>query len=114
MPSLFPGMDPFLEHPAYWMDFHSRFINCWCEAIADTLPPHYEASLGERVYLVEHDPESRKLGYPDLAVTQSEAHMPARTSAGKGRIATLEPVTIPLTIVEGPREAYIEIHYQPD
>jgi len=35
MKSPFPGMDPFLEQPAYWPDFHSRFINVWCEAIAD-------------------------------------------------------------------------------
>ena len=65
-------MDPFLEHPAYWLDFHSRFVNCWCEAVADALPPHYEASLGERVYLIDHDPEARRLGYPDVAVTQGE------------------------------------------
>ncbi len=23
----FPGMDPFLEHPAFWSDFHFTFIN---------------------------------------------------------------------------------------
>jgi len=39
------------------------FVN-WCEVIADALPPNYEAGLGERVYLVEHDPEARKLGIP--------------------------------------------------
>ena len=71
MRSPFPGMDPFLENPAYWLDFHSRFVNCWCEAIADVLPPNYEASLGERVYLVEHDPEARKLGFPDVAVSRA-------------------------------------------
>jgi hypothetical protein len=113
MPSLFPGMDPFLEHPAYWLDFHATFINYWREAIADKLPVHYEASLGERVYLVEHDPEARKLGYPDLAVTQSETRVPSRSPA-RTATATLEPVTIPLIIPEGPRQAYIEILYQPD
>ncbi len=81
MASLFPGMDLFLENPAYWSDFHYTFINYWREAIADALPPNYEATLGERVYLVEHDPEA---------------------------------VTIPLMIMEGPRETYIEILHQPD
>jgi hypothetical protein len=105
-------MDPFLELPAYWSDFHFTFINYWREAIADALPPNYEAALGERVYLVEHDPEARKLGYPDVAVTDGE-----HVGAGAGRLtgaATLEPVTIPLTILEGPREAYIEILHQPE
>ena len=111
----FPGMDPYLEHPAYWSDFHSRFTNAWCEAIADVLPPQYEATLGERVYLVEHDPEARKLGFPDVAVTHGEPLTPAsESSAGPTAAATLEPVTIPLTILEGPRETYIEILHQPD
>jgi hypothetical protein len=113
VPSLFPGMDPFLESPAYWLDFHSRFVNCWCEAVADALPPNYEAGLGERVYLIEHDPEARKLGYPDVAVTQSEPVKPSASLATAGP-ATIEPVTIPLMIMEGPRESYIEILHQPD
>jgi hypothetical protein len=107
-------MDPFLEHPAYWLDFHSRFINSWCEAIADALPPQYEAAIGERVYLVEHDPDSRQLVFPDVSLTQDESTPPARPAGPAGRTATLEPVTIPLMMLEGPREAYIEILYQPD
>jgi hypothetical protein len=113
MASPFPGMDPFLENPAYWPDFHSRFVNYWCEAVADALPPNYEASLGERVYLIEHDPEARKLGYPDVAVTQESPALPVAPSLGTG-LATLEPVTIPLLMLEGPRETYIEILHQPD
>jgi hypothetical protein len=112
MKSPFPGMDPFLELPAYWSDFHATFVNYWREAIADALPPQYEASLGERVYLIERDPDERKLGFPDVAVT----HDPAAASepGTPGATATLTPVTIPLTILEGPRETYIEILHQPD
>jgi hypothetical protein len=105
-------MDPFLELPAYWSDFHLTIINYWREAIADVLPPEYEAALGERVYPVEHDPEARRLGYPDVAVTEGER--PATPPARSAGAATLEPVTIPLTILEGPREAYIEILHQPE
>lgn len=103
MKSPFPGMNPYLEQPAFWSDFHATFTNYWREAVADLLPPGYEATIGERVYLVESDPDERKLGYPDVAVTRHA-----------GQTATLEPVTIPLTILEGPRETYIEILYQPD
>ncbi len=86
MSSPFPGMDPFLELPAYWSDFRLTFINCWCEGIADALPPNYEANIGERIYRVDYDSEVREL---DLG-------------------------PIPLTILEGPRESYIEILHQPD
>jgi len=104
-------MDPFLEDPAFWSDFHVRFINCWCEAIADALPPNYEAGLGERVYLLECEPEERKLVFPDVAVSQTEGFV---SQPAAGAVATLEPVTIPLTILEGPRETYIEILHRPD
>src|SRR4051794_16015041 len=115
MPSPFPGMDPFLENPTYWSDFHYTFINYWREAIADALPAQYEATLGERVYLVEKDPEDRKLGVPDVAVTHpTEATSPSSDTSRASEVATLEPVTIPLTISEGPRETFIEILYQPD
>ncbi len=112
MPSPFPGMDPFLEDPAYWSDFHYTFINYWREAVAEALPPQYEAGLGERVYLIEHDPEQRKLAFPDVAVTKGDGPLGVFTSAGG--VATLEPVTIPLTILGGPRETYIEILHRPD
>src|SRR5438876_11556343 len=112
MKSPFPGMDPYLENPAYWSDFHFTFINYWREAIADALPPNYEASLGDRVYLIEHDPEESKLGFPDVALTHAE--LSAQPASGSVSAVTLEPVTIPLTILEGPRETYIEILHQPD
>lgn len=113
MKSPFPGMDPFLEQPAFWSDFHATFVNYWREAVADLLPPNYEATLGERVYLVERDPDERKLGYPDVALTHGEIPLGTQPQAS-GQTATLEPVTIPLTMLEGPRETYIEILYQPE
>ncbi len=111
MPSPFPGFDPYLEDPAFWSDFHATFINYWREAIADALPPNYEAGLGERVYLMECEPDDRKLVFPDVAVTQTEE--PASPQATRA-VATLEPVTIPLTILEGPKQTYIEILHRPD
>jgi hypothetical protein len=113
MRSPFPGMDPFLELPAYWSDFHATFINYWREAIADRLPPSYEVMLGERVYLVECDPHMCKLGYPDIAVTRDGGHSLPQHQASAST-TTLEPVTISLTMLEGPRETYIEILHLPE
>jgi hypothetical protein len=109
-------MDPFVESPAFWSDFHSRFINTWCEYLADLLPSDLEASLGERVYLVEQDPDTRKLIYPDLAVLESGIQRPKTKEAvqAAGGVATLEPVTNAVIILEGPRESYIEILHRPD
>src|SRR4051794_37267166 len=111
MASPFPGMDPFLEDPAFWPDFHFTFINYWREAIADVLPENYEATIGERVYLIENDPDLRKLSSPDIAVI--EGQRTARSAYQATGVATLEPVNVPLVVLDGYRESYIDILHQP-
>jgi hypothetical protein len=107
----FPGFNPYLEAPAFWSDFHSRFINYWCEAIADMLPGEYEASISERVYLVESDPDARKLVSPDVAISAEEF---SSRSLATSSAATLEPTTIPLAVLDSPRETFVEILHRPD
>jgi hypothetical protein len=51
MPSPFPGMDPYLEDPGFWVDVHLSLI---CESQARLnaeLRPKYYARIDERVYL---------------------------------------------------------------
>jgi hypothetical protein len=112
MASPFPGMDPYLEDSAFWSDFHSTFVHCWREAIADALPDDYEASIDERVYLVETDPEVRKLIKPDVAVSSANGGGSARKATGG--VATLEPVSLPLEVMDGVTELYIEILQRPE
>lgn len=41
-------MDPYLEDPAFWQDFHERFLARLCDTFADLLPDNYEARIDER------------------------------------------------------------------
>ncbi|HEV8061334.1 MAG TPA: DUF4058 family protein, partial [Gemmataceae bacterium] len=70
MPSPFPGMDPYLETPALWSDFGSRFNTYLGDALMDCLPENYEARIDEKVSLVEVTPPKKKLIEPDVAITQ--------------------------------------------
>jgi Protein of unknown function (DUF4058) len=112
MASPFPGMDPYLEDPAFWRDFHHRFIDCWCEAVADELPESYEARLAERVNRVQMSPEIIKLIYPDVSMSHAPAN--ARTAPGGKGTLLLEPVTIPHEFLEDVRETRIDILHRPD
>jgi hypothetical protein len=103
MANPFPGMNPFLEHPAFWADFHSTFIGCWRDALRAVLPKTYEARIGERVYLVEPPKPVRQIG-PDVAVSQP-MDAGAVTSSSRSSAVVMEPVT---------REAYIEILQRPE
>jgi Protein of unknown function (DUF4058) len=87
--------------------------NYWREAILAVLPDHYDAHIGECVYLVAELPPERKRSYPDIAVTH-RSNTDATPVEASGGIATLEPVENALVIVEGPRETHIEIVHRPD
>jgi|SRR5579864_6726658 len=113
MPSPFPGMDPYLEDAAFWPDFHPTFINYWREAIADLLPENYEARIGERVVLDELSNDLPKLIGPDVSTHQTSRESTDRDLARGGR-GRPEPITIPLIILDAPRQAYIEILRRPE
>jgi hypothetical protein len=53
MPSPFPGMDPYLEHPALGPGVHQRFITYVGDALNAVLPAHYIADIGERLYIIQ-------------------------------------------------------------
>lgn len=109
----FPGVDPYLEHPGIWSDFHDTFVNYWREAIAERLPENYDARLKERVTLVESFDQPRKSIVPDVLVAQTGPHE-SRSAGRASGAAVLEPVVVPLLIPERVAEPYIEIYTFPD
>jgi hypothetical protein len=113
MASPFPGMDPYLEDPAYWSDFHASFLYQMRDFINERLPDNYDARLGEKVNLVETSPDQIKLIEPDLSLTQDR---PSRAGGNAAvATATLGPVTIPhLFIEEEQHERWIEILHLPE
>jgi hypothetical protein len=46
-------MDPYLETPALWADFHASFITYCSDALLDCLPDNFEARINEKVHLQE-------------------------------------------------------------
>src|SRR5947208_719922 len=95
MPSPFPGMDPYLEDPGVWPDFHATFINYCRESIADQLPPNFVARVREQIRLVDlREGESSRFE-PDVNVSRSNG--PSGTpgpaaigAAGQSTIVDLE------------------------
>lgn len=110
MPTPFPGRDPYLEDRGYWPDFHLRFISYCFDALADRLPEGYEARIDESVSLVEEPDELARVIKPDVAIERDG--LSSRPNAGT--IATLDPVVVPLLILDPHRQGYIKILHGPD
>lgn len=53
MPSPFPGMDPYIERPAIWPDFHDRLITCLQAALQPLLRPRFLAVVLNRRFVKE-------------------------------------------------------------
>lgn len=71
MPSPFPGMDPYLEAPDIWPDFHDRLAEVASALLNEQLPDPYYARLEMRpeVGIVEEAGTSRRI-VPDVAVAR--------------------------------------------
>lgn len=89
MPSPFPGMDPYLEDPIVFPDFHDRFIAHLSEAIQSNLPAPYYSALGRRAWV---EVSERFIG-PDVNVVSGSRG--GREAHGESiNIATSEPIVV--------------------
>ncbi len=68
MPSLFPGMDPYLEDPEIFPDLHDGLIGEIRTALNSVLPPPYYAGIGSRVWM---DQSHRYIG-PDVPISRRQ------------------------------------------
>lgn len=108
MPSPFPGMNPYLEHPALWSGIHHRLITAIANDLNPHLRPKYIAAIEERVYETSGE-KSVLVGIPDVSVQQ----VSTVTNATESNIAVATPATQPIEVTipipEILTESYLEI-----
>jgi hypothetical protein len=95
MPSPFPGMDPYLESPTHWSDFHARFINTLTDAINDRLPENYVARISEHVMMIA--PTLRDDGDEDASYVPDVTVRLTGEYAGGSGTAAVAPAPVTLT-----------------
>jgi hypothetical protein len=106
MPSPFPGMDPYLESPAVWSDFHAGMNVALRAELNTRLPKRYVARVDR--YLWVQGPGTEQgtlLGKPDVYVAGPvQRKKTARQTAAQAAPAT---VVLPLARRQGNR--YIKV-----
>ena len=105
MPSPFPGMDPYLEHPRWFHGFHNKLITYLEEQLQPRLPDKYYAQGGERVWLEL----TRRHVEPDVNVMRE--HQATHRGRSQGGVAVAEPNV--RTEVEAARAVLITVKYYP-
>lgn len=107
MPSPFPGMDPFLEHPTHFPDVHDSLIIYLREHLQQRLPVQYYAVTGERLWVEV----SERYIEPDIDVVRSNEGAGRPGESGGVAVATgirTQPVVVTVPHDEH-REVFLNI-----
>lgn len=109
MPSPFPGMNPYLELPVLWHEFHNRLIVAISDAIAPDLQPRYYVAVETRTYLDDDNPELL-VGIPDaLVLTATESAAIDPTAQAHTNATQTRPKQIRLPMPVEVKERFLEV-----
>ncbi len=107
MPSPFPGMDPYLEHPGVWHGFHGQALAAIVVQLVPQVTPAYIVLMEEQLYIHEQSAEARgSLGRADVAIAPGSWPGSLNPSASAVLRA---PVQVLLPAVDVERQRSIEI-----
>ncbi len=112
MPSPFPGMDPFLEHPDFFPNLHDSLITHSSEFLQARLPEPYFAVTSQRLWV---ETTERRIE-PDVDVLVSKSVVPREPRSAGAGVAVLtrsQPVVISIPHDER-RETLVEIRTKTD
>jgi Protein of unknown function (DUF4058) len=118
MRSPFPGMNPYLEQPAFWSSFHNRLMVAIANAIEPQLSDRYYVDVETRTYQSDDEGGELLIGIPDAVVFSTEAGTTAPNNLASDSIEidssvalqeppNPEPVRVPMPLEV--RERYLEI-----
>jgi len=113
MPSPFPGFDPYLEHPDFWPEVHSRLIVALADSLVPQVRPKYEIAIEKRIYEINpsNGDNSLLVGVPDLAVKRQSSNINQSPSQLAVAVASspVEPIMVTVPIPEKIKQNYLEV-----
>lgn len=108
MPSPFPGMDPYLEHPDLWPGVHLLLIAALTQSLAPQLRPKYRVAVEVRMYEASGE-NSLLVGIPDVAVQRSLSAKNKDELNVAVASPPSQPVTVTVPMPETLKEGYLEV-----
>jgi len=110
MPSPFPGMDPYLEAPAFWSGFHLRLIAAISTELNRHLPERYYAEIDEYVWLHTEDDGTELLGKPDVFVPDKNgSHTKTRGGQPNSAAVLAPPVDVTMPRAKKRKQRFVKI-----
>jgi hypothetical protein len=107
----FPGMDPWLEHPALWPDVHNSLIAAIRDELVPKVAPKYFVGLEQHTYLCRPG-GTVFIGRPDIGIGRTPAIATAEGLIGSlstAGVGVLE-LDVEVPVKDLVKEWYLEIH----
>ncbi len=106
----FPGMNPWLEHPALWGDARFRLISSIARYQSPLLGPYYYVSVGAQAYVATAFAQPPATRYPDIAAVQPPSPV-TRSSRTVQAVAApvVEPIAVKVPVPDVIEETYLEV-----
>jgi hypothetical protein len=108
MPSVFPGMNPYLEHPDLFPGLHHWLIIEIARFLSPQLRPKYRVAVEVRMYETADD-SSVTIGIPDVMVTTRQNNSDASNTNLAVATSTVKPVQVTVPIPITIKEGYLEV-----
>lgn len=106
----FPGMDPWLEHPAHWLGVHNSLITAIRDELASKIAPRYFVDIEQNTYitLLDGDIVSDR---PDIIVgrTRSRKRLPRSPEPGESATVGVLKLKIEVPVKDRIDEWYLKI-----
>lgn len=108
MPSPFPGMNPYLEHPEIWPGVHHWLIVELARFLSPQLRPKYRVAVEVRMYETIGE-QSLLVGIPDLTVKRSQdTAKQSITNVAVAQFPT-QPQKVEVPVPETIKQGYLEV-----
>ncbi|NET59617.1 MAG: DUF4058 family protein [Symploca sp. SIO2E6] len=111
MSSPFPGMDPYLEHPDFWAEVHSRLIVAIANFLVPRIRPKYRVAMEKRIYEASETDGNNLLvvGIPGTTTNRQPTNQDFQKSNLAVASPPLQPVTVTLPMPRLIKQAYLEV-----
>lgn len=112
----FPGMDPWLEHPALWPDVHNSLIAAIRDALVPLVDPRYYVGVESRIATIKLEDRPPRSYRPDVSITAGDPRAALPEGGGVAVAvevetdAEVEEIEVLLPIEEEIEESYLAIH----
>ncbi|MBD2681862.1 MULTISPECIES: DUF4058 family protein [Nostoc] len=108
MPSIFPGMNPYLEHPELFPGLHHLLISEIARFLSLQLRPKYRVAVEVRMYETT-DENSLLVGIPDIIVKNRQSITDSTITNIAVAAPRSEPIKVKIPMPVSIREGYLEV-----